>query len=219
MKEIDLAKKVIDYLKQENWEVYQEVSLSRYHGGIADIYAVRNITWIIETKTSLSMALLEQAYDRKKFAHYVSIAIPSSKRSSKGRSFAQRVCKLYGIGVIEVKKRGGIYIPVDPKLFRKPSLPTLHEEQKDYAEAGGKGGYFTPFKRTVSNLNSIVAANPGIKFKDMMKELEHHYASDNTARSSIMKWIKHGVIDSVEIKREGKAVHLHPKNIGDKDED
>jgi len=58
MKETDLAERVINWLEDQHWEIYQEVQFRGY-GGIADIVAVRaGYLWIIECKTSMTFTLL-----------------------------------------------------------------------------------------------------------------------------------------------------------------
>src|SRR3990172_8380228 len=100
MKETELAEPVIDWLASQNWNVYQEVSFSRM-GGVADICAERHgVLWIIETKTAMSIEVLNQASAWP--VHFRSIAVPKAKRESK-RDY--RVARdYYGVGVIEVSK-------------------------------------------------------------------------------------------------------------------
>ena len=75
MKEQELASYIVSYLENENWEIFQEVQFRSY-GNIADIVAVKdNKLWIIESKTTLSFKVLEQA--RRWKCHYRSIAVPS----------------------------------------------------------------------------------------------------------------------------------------------
>jgi hypothetical protein len=98
LKEIDLAAKVIDWLQSQWWEVYQEVQ-PHHCGRTADIVAINGpLVWVIETKTSLSLALLEQALRWRGYANYISIATPSPRRYSKGEDAVRLFVKHLGIG-------------------------------------------------------------------------------------------------------------------------
>lgn len=94
--EAELAAVVVAWLHNSGAEVYQEVEVP---GGIADIVArVGAELWIIETKLSLSLALLVQAMDRRRLAHRVYCAAPRTRTS---RDFGG-VCKELGVGLLEV---------------------------------------------------------------------------------------------------------------------
>ena len=94
--EVKLAEKVIEYLQDLKWEVYQEVTI---HGQIADIVAIQNgLIWIIECKKSLSLDVIAQAEHWTHYANYVSVAVPKTYRNNNGRQFAYKVLKQYGIG-------------------------------------------------------------------------------------------------------------------------
>lgn len=194
--EEELAKVVISTLQGWQWEIYQEVI---GHGGRCDIVAVnKNIIWAIECKTSFGFPVLEQAFNWINKAHYVSIAVPRPKANLYNSSLGKRICLDYGIGVLCVNSgnRDEAHEIVKPKLHRKIIIPfKLHEEQKTIKNAGTTGGgYWTPFKRTVNNLISLVERKPGIEFKALMKELEHHYSSLASAKSCLKNFIGTKVI-------------------------
>ena len=66
MKELELAKSVVEWLQDQHWEVYQEVQ--RY-STTADIVAVQGpLVWVVECKTSLSIGVMLQA--SRWMAHY-----------------------------------------------------------------------------------------------------------------------------------------------------
>ena len=61
MKETVLAEKVIAWLEDYGWDVYQEVQIFPA-GEVCDIVAVQNrIVWAIETKTTFCLAVIAQA--------------------------------------------------------------------------------------------------------------------------------------------------------------
>lgn len=197
MKETELAEIVIDWLEIQHWDVYQEVQFSAYDR-IADIVAVRaGMLWIIECKTSMTFTVLEQAYRWP--SHFRSIAIPKA-RERKGREFAYLIAERYlNVGILKVSKdkfSTGVYEYLDPPLMRefhkssKRMIGQLREEHKHYAKAGSSnGGYYTPYRRTMKTVKNFVTNHPGCTLKEIMNDLgeNHHYASNQSARTSIRK--------------------------------
>ncbi len=218
--EVDVAKPVVQWLKDFNWEVYQEVS-PPHTSRCADILAVQNnIVWIIEVKRSLSLSLLEQINHWKHKVHYVSIAIPQTKnRFDRTRHYGFNLLKQNGIGCFSVTHRpciSKVREEVEPSLHRKVNcqyiIDSLMEEHKTFAEAGNADGKrWTPFKHTCTNITRMVTENPGILFKDLMINVTHHYASTNSARSSIKYWIESGIIDNIVFKKENKQLRVYLK--------
>ena len=210
--EKELASEVVDWLSAERWDVYQEV---RAVGGVHDIVATKNrLVWIVECKVSRSLALLDQVLYSRRRAHFCSVAVPH------GKSAASFTYMLNHLGVGELTLRYGIRESLPPRLNRTAHRykdyweKTLHEEQKDgsYAKAGtADGGYYTPFKATCRRLLDIVRNKPGIQFKEAMNKLEHHYSTNNSARSCMLRYLYDGVVEGVEIRKEGKNLTLHPK--------
>src|SRR5687767_1484846 len=84
---------VVAWLEALGADVYQEVECA---GGVADVVARRGAElWVVEVKTSFSIALLFQAMDRRRTAHRVFIAAPYSKNIRD----VTAVCEELGIGV------------------------------------------------------------------------------------------------------------------------
>lgn len=211
MKEIDLAKIVIDFLEDQRWEVFQEV---QFRGSIADIVARQGpIVWIIECKTSQSMVVMEQAWKWYNHAHYVSIAIPG--KHQRGHEFADKVLRNFGIGKLQQSQRDTIFEHIAPKLNRRPFdsiVDALHEAQKNFANAGSSGGRrWSPWKETCATIAHYVKKNPGTPLKEVMDNCKHHYRGSSTARSCIAKWGKKGVIEGVEFRQQGRNLLLFPK--------
>lgn len=195
--EADIAKTVIKYLQHENWSVYQEVQFAT-GGKIADIVAVRhNHIWIIETKTSLTLRVMDQArYWRVPFR---SIAIPYAGTSSSRdeRRIAYDIAQNYlKIGVMEVN-REDIKEPVRPPIMREYFRSQKYEKMlsmldgfpPEYKAAGSNGGgYFTPYKSTIRAARAYITSNPGCTTNDMMAALGRgHYSSLSSARSNLPK--------------------------------
>jgi hypothetical protein len=202
-----VAKGIIGYLADLQWEVFQEVTGSV---GRADIVARQDsLIWIIETKTAFGLPVIEQGKRWIPHAHLVSVATPSHVGE-----FGKEVCRLFGVGILSSGRTysdgSGTTEILRPRLNRKPlRLPKLCEEHKTYAPAGTNGGgYFTPFNRTCRDvLNVVTRAGEGMPLKKVIDMVDHHYSSNSTARSCMRKWIECDKVPGVEIRFEkGKAI-------------
>ena len=211
MTEEELAASVVEWLRLEEWDVYQEVATG-YANPRADIVAVRNpVIWVIEVKTTLGLGVIAQAWNWTAFAHFVSVAVPASPRNSKTRAFASIVCHDYGIGVLSLDGPR-IVGKSKPRLNRKALThhirPYLMEEQRSYAPAGNADAqYWTPFRSTCDQLRKLVRDGP-ITIRDAMDKINHHYASDATARASILKWANLGKVQGVAVDDSTKPYRL-----------
>lgn len=213
-KEVELAKMVVDGLIDDGFDVYQEVELPI---GRADIVAKRDhLIWIVETKLTMSLDLIEQAYERVRYAHLVSVAIPYSKQS---RHFARRLLAAQGIGLLQISQVGGWdfhRINWEPPLLHRKAdtswTKNLCEEQKTCSQAGSKaGGYWTRFRATCRAAARYVSEHPGCTARELIDGIDHHYYSDSTARSSLIKRIEQGLVAGVMLKRDGKRWRIYPK--------
>jgi hypothetical protein len=191
MNETYLAKRIIDYLEEEHWDIYQEVQFNN-HSGIADICAVRDgKVWIIECKTSLTFTVLEQAQAWK--CHYRSIAVPEG-HSLRGRRTAYDIAKNYfKVGVLILSDRDGIIERKSAPLMRefhissKKMIAYLKPEHKFYSEAGANNGRrWTPFQATMSHVKNFIAGNPGCSLKQIIDDVgKSHYANKTSAISGV----------------------------------
>lgn len=221
--EVDLAKVVVAWLQDLQWDVYQEVEFYMY-GRRADIVAVQGkLVWIVECKTGFGLSVIEQASYWRYDAHYVSVAV-LGRQNNRTSGFGDKICTSLGIGVIGVVKdsqnKWGIIESVAPRLYRAAStkrvLEGLTEEHKTWAQAGNAFGLrYTPFAHTCRNVLKAVEKQPGITLKELMKNLDHHYCSSATARSCISKWGFAGKIKGVEFRYEDGTVKLYPKEESD----
>lgn len=215
--EQELAAKVVSWLSEFEWTVYQEVRVGGY-GPIADIVATRGpILRVIECKMSFTATLAEQALRHKTFAHYVHVAVPSKQIDKKGSFALERLLMHEGIGLLNITPT---YISEwrKAKFFRKAFVEDirrhLKEEHKTYAAAGNaKNQYWTPWRSTCDNWKRYVEQHPGCTLKEIISNEGHHYASDVTARTAMAKWITAGKVKGITCVRDKKnKILLYPEN-------
>jgi hypothetical protein len=210
--EADIAKAVIAELRDQGYEVYQEVSVG-YGGQRADVVGQRgSIVALVETKTSLSLKLLEQLVEWQGHANYIIGAVPASP-AIRNRAVS-RFLRAEGIGLWAVAVEVSEHI--SPKLARRISsriTKVLAPEQRtgEYGAAGTRaGGYWTPFQATCRNLRETVAHNPGIELREALAKMAHHYVSDKSARSALPALIRRGVVQGIRLDDGDGRLRLFP---------
>jgi len=225
--EQEIAAVVVMYLEQLGWDVFHEVE---YGSRRADIVATNGpLVRVIEVKTSFTAALIEQAWHWRGLANLVHVAVPRLKTSShvRGRRVLTRFCNDHGIGVFAVddtcmRKSRGDYTSVrrvveteQARLERR--IPdwlrsALRDEHKKWGQAGNANNrYWTPFKGTCEQWRRYVESNPGCTLKEIVKAVDHHYASDNSAKGSMIGLIQRGIVPGIESRRDGRKWTLWPK--------
>jgi len=220
--EEEFAEIIVKWLKKNGWEVYQEVQVNKYSGSIADIVALKNGKyWIIECKLNFGFKVMAQADNWKNFANYVSIAVPYTKKVL----FKIKLCKLLNIGILTVNYNNWALdksiserwqIEEDLKaseqeLKYKNLISQLTERHKTFAKAGNNyGKRITPFKLTVEKLINYVKENNGALLKDAVKKIDHHYSTNNGAKTSLAEMINRDIIKRLYLdrKKEGNRVYL-----------
>lgn len=221
--ETEVAALVVTWLRAQEWEVFQEVESP---GGRAiDVVARKaGITWAIEVKRALNLAVFEQAHASTPYAHRCSVAVPRMRNVSPGYSFGVAVAKKFGIGLIEVWPTSAavrVTEAVAPK--HSPEVKgglsaSLRPAQQVYAAAGSSGSsHWTPFRETATRLKQVVwAARTGITMQEALAKMKtHHYSSLEVAVVELRRMIESGVIDGIRVVRvNGKQVRLYPKLIG-----
>jgi len=215
-KETEVAAAIVDWLRVQHWEVYQEVT---YCGDIADIVAVQGpAIWVVECKTTLGLDVIAQAWRWIHYAHLVSVGTTAPQKLRRCDSFVRHILREHGIGLLQTHDGydGSLVVDntEDPPISR-PRFPglrdALKEEQKSFAPAGNaNGSRWTPFQATCRAVLEYVNENPGVTFKELIKAIDHHYASDNSAKVSLRHWIEQGVVKGVESRLEGRALHVYP---------
>ncbi len=217
MTEQELAAYVIEWLEKEGWTVYQEVSTGALQP-VADIVALKNgLTWIVECKISYGLKVLDQAcrWIAYNSANFISIAVKQTKQNKGQASWYFHKDK--GVGLIRVEPGGYIYTTHKPKLYRVRKLYNikniLREEHKHFAKAGAAdGGYFTKFRQTVREVLRYIENNPGTTVKEMIDNSgKFHYSNPQSAKGSIAKYIRSGVIDGIRVVCDGRKHRLYIK--------
>lgn len=189
--EVEIGEIVTGWLSSRGWEVYQEVQLQAC-GKVADIIAVKNKeVWIVELKTTFTMRLIEQAYDWKTLANYISIAVPCSDSRS---YFPGVVATEFNISVIEVSENGvyhrGKKIPLlaKPKIIESQVLNHLSEIHKTYNKAGSQNGHLTPYSYMMDLIKEYLIENPFSSTKEIVEALGiFHYAHEKSAKGNISR--------------------------------
>lgn len=223
MKETELAEKVISWLSEQNWNIYQEVQFSHL-GGIADIVAERQgVLWIVETKTALSIEVLNQASAWP--VHYRSVAVPGLLSKSAKRDY--RVAKVYyGVGVIEVGKND-VYEALKPPLYlrhhktAKRLLAQLTELHKTFAKAGSKGGaHLTPYKMTMMEIRRTIEKYPGCTVDELFEmNGRMHYANKSSFKGNILKCLDEFEKEWCKIEKDAKPFRFYISDNAKKKEE
>lgn len=201
--EVDMMRFVVSWLRDQKWEVFQEV---QFGGSRCDIVARQGgVLWCIEGKMVLNLQVVAQAIHWRPYANYISIAVPLRQKND----MANDIFRWKGIGILLVNNlteqewHCPIIEDVRPRLWRKIGgrlAKNLYAESKDYAEAGNaQSKFWSPFKNTVREIHQALghAQLHGMTTRELVNAIHHHYHCASTARSSLHKWLNEGVIDGV----------------------
>jgi hypothetical protein len=220
MKETEIAAAVKEFLLMQHWEVWEEVY---WKGQIADIVAVKhNIIWIIETKTSFGLKVIDQA--RRWPVHYRSVAVPIKSgffETQRNYGIEAEIAKHFKVGILEYSPiKNAVEEVVFPPLMREyyryfsTWLKTLENYPKQFKEAGTNGGgYYTPYKQTMESVKQIIKRHPGIDLAELIKKLDgrHHYTSIKT---SLVPALRSFEGDWCEIRKDGNKNRFYIREVG-----
>lgn len=228
--EAELAAVFVAWLRQEGWDVYEEVCFGQC---AADIVATRaGLVWVIETKRSLGFGVLEQARNWRPYAHYVSVGVPHAKESD-GRALAIETAAWLGVGVLEARpgrcedrllvtdwlnwhSTHGYLIreypaPLHRSAHRKVGELLAHlvpQQQNGATPAGNAEGLrSTVFSRSAETIRTHLASlKDGSDVKSLVTQLgKLHYANAASARQTILRRAQQGLIPGVAARQvEGK---------------
>lgn len=208
--ESQLAARVVAWLEERSFDVYQEVRLQGVYDSCADIVAVKDQqVWVIESKLRYSLEVISQARAWMQTATYVSIAVPAAGRQARqGRnlhSLAREVCDWKGIGIVEVDIEADHVVQrLFPRAtgiaYASPFLDAVRPEHKTHARAGtNRGGMWTPFRGSAEKLESFVAEHPGVSLKEATRMVENHYSSRWAFMAAVRK-LAGKVIRGIEVR-------------------
>ncbi len=219
-----LAEAVSDWMADNGWDVYHEVTKA---GGCprADIVGTcGRLVWVVECKLSLSLSVMAQAVRWIGRAHYVSVAVPSA-RESNARWFAKDTMRRRGIGVItakflhDVEKAWYRWDFEPPTLHRRAVVSDLRKRlvpQQKATAPGTKGAYHTPFRETISRVSEAVKKSPaGMTIREVVDYIDHHYATDQSARQSLLIWADEGKVPGIVVDRSVRPTRLIVKGSSD----
>jgi len=202
VKESELADIVIKELESKGYEIYSEV-IWKPGSKRADIVGVKDGLYIsVETKMSMNLTLIEQAWFWKDKVHQTYICYPSKRKWNR---FAIQLCRDLGIGVY-IYRKGQLKLLEESTICESPGLPKLYEEQKDSVSGTNGGNYVTPFKITCGKLVEHVKEVKECSLISAIKSIDHHYSSDNSAKQSLHKMININVIKELSIFRKGNQI-------------
>lgn len=217
--EKELGSVVVDFYRKQGWTVYPELAT-------IDIIAVKEDpnSYLekkiigIECKKHFNLTVLEQAYRKQNYVDEMYVAVTDGRDDNK--YFGLKIAKMLGIGVIFVQKLAK-YTGYDSINYKPTNLVNeytttvncnasiksrshdsidrlLSPHAENYAEAGQAGGkQWSCFKKTVHELAEFIKANPGTTLREAIKNIEHHYSSYASARSSLSKGIRDGIVKGI----------------------
>lgn len=198
--EEELAKHFIDFFRDQ--DLYFEVPAA----GIIDIVVKTGIiTTAIEVKTSFNFSVLEQAIKNCNFANYSYVAVP--KASLATRNFQKKLCKDYGVGILEYNpgkyttSAGRVEELLKPRLNRKIYKLKLHEYHKE-SVAGSISNRITAFGNYVRMLKEYISCRPkGSPIDEVFRVGFVHYSSVYSFKSCLARHISDGTITGVRIEK------------------
>ncbi len=216
--ETDVAGPIVEWLRDEAWEVYQEIQPER-NGPIADIVAIRdNVVWVIEAKRGVSLNLLKQAHGWRERADLISIAVPSAN-GCRVWDYVECVLQRDGIGAFGVNRpdsgKDRVEMLIRPRRFENADRSYFRQfiipQHQDYAIAGNaKGRRLTNFGITRMRVQHYVLSHPGCRLAELVSNIDSHYSTEAVARRTIPRKIRDGSIRGVRIRKVNGRLKFYP---------
>lgn len=227
MKETEVAEKVIEYMKNDGWEVFKEVyEPFNMYRRIDIVCKKHNILWAIECKSSINFKILMQGAKGKTYCHFASIAVPVVKDHD-ANSFTRQYCEERGIGMFVIDeytvKRGTGMIGIDeysvnckvyPKYNRRNLseylLPNLHETYKSTdVIAGSRDSFWSPYRQTIQNIVAILKKHGRLTKAELWEKLagNHHWQGDSAKHTMAAQILKHEK-DIIKTEKVGKVLYF-----------
>ncbi|WP_074955504.1 hypothetical protein [Alicyclobacillus macrosporangiidus] len=222
IKETELFEPVKHWLEERDFTVYSEVQFDRR----ADVVGrLGNLLVVVELKTSLSLDLIQQCVDWRRYTHYVYAAVPRPKRHL--NSYARDLLRREGIGLLTVEHHKAdwlhqedwwnVQIHVHAQLNRHAAthylLKHLYEEQR-YGPPGGHrgGGYVTSYRITMERIRNVLRwernrrdSDGWLSVREICERVETHYANPRVSVARALLNFEHHWCES---KREGGKLYF-----------
>ncbi|MDB6096020.1 MAG: hypothetical protein JWM09_298 [Francisellaceae bacterium] len=211
------------WLTLEDWDCFPEAQL-RNRGPRADLIAVKYpYVWVIETKLSMSLQVIEQAIRWKTIgAIFTSIAVikPRRKRHQKScwySEFIDRLLRQEGIGLLLIDKWDlSVIEAIEPKLNRYNYqrslniLNNLHEQMKNYIPGStAKEGYSTPAKRALNDSLNYIKKMRFCSIDELLINVKTHYRIRSKARKFLLHILEAHPL--IQIHQSGFKIHFSYK--------
>lgn len=196
MKESDLAKKFVDFLKGEYDLYFEFMDIDIYGKGI-------NHTIGVEVKTSLNFKVIQQAYQNIQCCNYSYIAVPKPKEIH----FGFKICEMLGVGVLLYNEEyNHVSQRIAPKLnrhVRNIKIPSAIHKEAIPGTKSGEHGIKSPFMLSVMNIEDYVKHHEGCTIKEAISNTSWHWYNMASAKSCIANYIKNGIIKTIDLKDGG----------------
>lgn len=89
------------------------------------------------------------------------------------------------------------------------TLELLDEDMKRYAPGTtAAAGYSTAWRRTMDRCAAFVKQHPGCTVKEIIEQVDYHYASKSGARQGILLWLQKR--EDVDARHEGRCIRFYP---------
>lgn len=196
LSEKTIAVSVQNWLLSQNWDCFPEAQI-RHRGPRADIIAIKGpLMWVLETKLSLNLQVIEQALRWKGLgALYTTVAVLKPKRKRQNRftwysDFVDRFFRQEGLGLILIDNENlSISEVIEPRLHRynyprsKRIVKQLDPRMKQYLPgSSGKEGYSSPYRRTMENALKYIQQKNSCSINDLLNNIETHFRIRTKAR-------------------------------------
>lgn len=166
-----------------------------------------------EAKLSFNLKVLEQAAFWLNRAHNTYIIVPATNKNLSSRKFARELCKLLGIGVMEVNiQKEQYYVTVQSKLCQNPIIPALYPEQRMIKASNKYNTFMTPYKVTVMNIYEYFKDKNFSYMSEVISNIKHHYKSDIKAKNSLKYLIDNKVIKGFYIVKKNHKIVIGKTN-------
>ena len=164
-------------------------------------------------KTSLGLAVIEQAVAHLGEAHYVYVATPWTGRMGHATT---RWLQSLGVGYLKVATSVEAHCEeaLAPRFYRRAATAwtaRLRPEHQTWCEPGSAGGgHWTPYAATCRNIRQFLEgrmlSRPPLgpaTTAEVFTAVAHHYRTVATAKTAMVGWAQAGKVPGVVVTVEG----------------